>query len=80
VDAAGEVGRSFLAPKAAVMKIHATVWYIAVKNLVVGCALFYLISVNAALWWTAMSALLYSIVVLNQLLTLEERLNKERAP
>jgi hypothetical protein len=62
------------------VKIHPTVWYVIVKNLIIGCGAYYLIGQNAALWWVALSGLLYSLVAVNSVLRLEERLNKGGKP
>jgi hypothetical protein len=56
------------------MKIHSTVWFLIIKNLIVAAALYYFSGQNAVLWWLAITGLLYSVFALNSVLHLEERL------
>ena len=58
------------------MKIHPTVWFLIIKNLVVAVALYYLLGQTAALWWIAITSLLYSVLALNGVLHLEEKLKE----
>ena len=57
------------------MKIHPTVSFLVIKNLIVAGALYYPWGQTAVLWWVAITGLLYSVFALNGVLHLEERLN-----
>jgi hypothetical protein len=59
------------------VKIHPTVWFLVVPNLILFAALYYSSGQNVVLWFLATAGLLYSVGALNNVLNLEERLNYE---
>ena len=54
------------------MKIHPTVWFLIIKNLIVIGLLYSLSGQTAVLWWVALTALLYSMFAVNGVLHLEK--------
>jgi hypothetical protein len=55
------------------MHLHPIIAFAVLKNLLIGGVLYYFEGTQAALWWVAGSALIYSLIALNGLLRLEER-------
>jgi hypothetical protein len=58
------------------MKIHPTVWFLIIKNLIVVAILYESGGLNPVLWWIAISSLLYSMFAVNAVLQLEGALKK----
>jgi hypothetical protein len=54
------------------VKIHPSIWVILVFNLLPIAILYFSSGQNAALWWVAISGLMFSIIVFNNVLHLEE--------
>jgi hypothetical protein len=50
------------------MKIHWSVWYLLIKDLIAVVILYYWDGENAALWWVALNGFIYGIVALNHAL------------
>jgi hypothetical protein len=59
------------------VKIHPTVWFLVVSNLIVLATLYYSSDQNAVLWFVATTGLAYSMAAINGVLNLEGRLNCE---
>jgi hypothetical protein len=51
-------------------------WWLAAKDVVVGCGLYYLYSQNASVWWFVLTALIYSLVALNGVVRMESHIER----
>jgi hypothetical protein len=61
------------------MRIHPTILFVLIKNLVIGGAIYYWSGPQLLLWWIAASAILYALVALNGFIQLEERFKEAKS-